>query len=136
MITTNIDQAIEALIKGDVIAMPTETVYGLAGNAFDEAAIKKIFTLKNRPFYNPLIVHIRSAEYLNTIADDIPEIAFEMAKYFWPGPLTLILKKQKHMVVKNKTNRRAKPSFLISERVIKKTKAIKSSVSVLWISSA
>lgn len=97
MITTNIDQAIEALINGEVIAIPTETVYGLAGNAFDEASIKKIFTLKNRPFYNPLIVHIESAEYLNTVADDIPEIAFEMAKHFWPGPLTLILKKQKHI---------------------------------------
>lgn len=95
MITTNIDQAIDALINGEVIAIPTETVYGLAGNAFDEAAIKKIFTLKKRPFYNPLIVHIKSADYLHTIADDIPEIAFEMAKYFWPGPLTLILKKQK-----------------------------------------
>jgi L-threonylcarbamoyladenylate synthase len=97
MITTNINQAIEALNKGEVIAIPTETVYGLAANAFDEAAIKKIFTLKNRPFYNPLIVHIKSGKYLNTIADDIPEIAFEMAKHFWPGPLTLILKKQKHI---------------------------------------
>jgi L-threonylcarbamoyladenylate synthase len=97
MITTNIESAIVELINGQVVAMPTETVYGLAGNAYDEAPIKKIFTLKNRPFYNPLIVHIKSAEYLNTVADDIPEIAFEMAKHFWPGPLTLILKKQKHI---------------------------------------
>lgn len=97
MITTNIDKAIAELINGEVVAIPTETVYGLAGNAFDQEAIKKIFTLKNRPFYNPLIIHIKSADYLHTIAEDIPEIAFEMAKYFWPGPLTLILKKQKYI---------------------------------------
>ena len=60
MITTNIEEAIVALENNNIIALPTETVYGLAGNAFSESAIEKIFALKNRPHYNPLIVHIKS----------------------------------------------------------------------------
>lgn len=97
MITTEIDKAVEALINNDVVAIPTETVYGLAGNAFSETAIKKIFALKNRPFYNPLIVHIKSVAFLSKIASDIPDIAFKLAEKFWPGPLTLVLKKQPHI---------------------------------------
>ena len=93
MITTDLDTAKKALDANDIIAIPTETVYGLAGNAFSETAIKKIFELKQRPFYNPLIVHIKSAAYLNEVAFDVPEIAFQLAAKFWPGPLTLILKK-------------------------------------------
>lgn len=93
MITTNVDVAKKALIANEIIAIPTETVYGLAGNSFSEVAIKKIFDLKKRPFYNPLIVHIKSAAYLKNVACDIPAIALKMAKKFWPGPLTLILKK-------------------------------------------
>lgn len=94
MITTDIKLAAKALQHDKIIAIPTETVYGLAGNAFSEAAVKKIYTLKNRPFYNPLIVHIRSAEFLTNVARDIPEPAHLLAKAFWPGPLTLVLKKQ------------------------------------------
>ena len=97
MITTNLDLAQEALTANEIIAIPTETVYGLAGNAFSETAIKKIFDLKKRPFYNPLIVHIKSAEYLTNVACNIPEIAVKMAKEFWPGPLTLILNKQQNI---------------------------------------
>lgn len=97
MITTNLDLAQQALTANEIIAIPTETVYGLAGNAFSETAIKKIFDLKKRPFYNPLIVHIKSAEYLTKIACNIPEIAIKMAKEFWPGPLTLILNKQQNI---------------------------------------
>lgn len=93
MITTDLDIAKKVLIADEIIAIPTETVYGLAGNAFSETAIKKIFYLKGRPFYNPLIVHIKSAAYLTEVAYDIPEIALKLAKRFWPGPLTLILKK-------------------------------------------
>jgi L-threonylcarbamoyladenylate synthase len=69
----------------------------LAGNAFDESAIKKIFELKNRPFYNPLIVHLKSAASIYDVAEDIPEKALKLAEEFWPGPLTLVLKKQKHI---------------------------------------
>ena len=97
MITTNLDLAQQALTANEIIAIPTETVYGLAGNAFSETAIKKIFYLKKRPFYNPLIVHIKSAEYLTNVACNIPEIAVKMAKEFWPGPLTLILNKQQNI---------------------------------------
>lgn len=97
MITTHLDEAIQALINGDIIGIPTETVYGLAGNAYKDSAIKKIFALKKRPFYNPLIVHIKSAEFLNNVAADIPEIATKLAEKFWPGSLTLVLKKQPHI---------------------------------------
>lgn len=97
MIITTINKAKEALLKEEIIGIPTETVYGLAGNAYSDTALKKIFAIKKRPFYNPLIVHIKSVEYLNTIARDIPDIALKLAKEFWPGPLTLVLKKQSHI---------------------------------------
>lgn len=97
MITTSIELAKQALNRNEIIAIPTETVYGLAGNAFNELAIEKIFSLKKRPFYNPLIVHIKSAEYLSEVAKEIPDLAIKLAREFWPGPLTLILKKQAHI---------------------------------------
>lgn len=97
MITTSIDIALQALNNQDIIAIPTETVYGLAGNAYNEMAIEKIFKLKKRPFYNPLIVHIKGADCLDEVACDIPNVAKLMAKEFWPGPLTLVLKKQSHI---------------------------------------
>jgi len=94
MITSNLNLAIHELVNDGIVAIPTETVYGLAGNARNETALRKIFILKNRPFYNPLIVHIRSSAYLNTVAQNIPEIAMKLARHFWPGPLTLVLEKQ------------------------------------------
>jgi L-threonylcarbamoyladenylate synthase len=97
MITTNIETAKLALENNDIVAIPTETVYGLAGNAYNEDAIHKIFTLKNRPHYNPLIVHIKSASYLQQVAKNIPAIALQLADAFWPGPLTLVLEKQDHI---------------------------------------
>ena len=97
MITDNLEKAIYALNEDELIAIPTETVYGLAGNAYSEVALKKIFKLKNRPFNNPLIVHIKSIDYLKEIAYEIPEIALKLAENFWPGPLTLVLKKQPHI---------------------------------------
>jgi L-threonylcarbamoyladenylate synthase len=87
----------ELLEKGDIIAIPTETVYGLAGNALNEDAIKKIFETKKRPFYNPLIVHIASKEKMDDLAEEIPQIAYKLADKFWPGPLTMILKKKSHV---------------------------------------
>lgn len=97
MITTDIESAKYELISDGIIAIPTETVYGLAGNAFSVKAVKKIFSLKKRPLYNPLIVHIKSADFLPNVASEIPEIAMKLAKAFWPGPLTLVLKKQPHV---------------------------------------
>lgn len=97
MISTNISLAKELLKNDSIIAIPTETVYGLAGNAFSELAVQKIFALKGRPLFNPLIVHLPSAAYLDTIACDIPEKAYALAKKFWPGPLTLVLKKLPHI---------------------------------------
>jgi L-threonylcarbamoyladenylate synthase len=90
----NLILAKELLEKNEVIAIPTETVYGLAGNAYNEIAVKKIFEIKKRPFYNPLIVHIASVVRLDTVAESIPAIAYKLAEMFWPGPLTLILKKK------------------------------------------
>ena len=82
------------LEKDELVAIPTETVYGLAGNAYDDKVIKKIFDLKKRPLINPLIVHIKSESYLNQVAQNIPDKALQLAKRFWPGPLTLLLEKK------------------------------------------
>lgn len=97
MISTNIELAVYYLNQNGVIGFPTETVYGLAGNAFSEQAIKRIYAVKQRPSFNPLIVHIKSRDVLETVATDIPEKAQRLANAFWPGPLTLILKKQSHI---------------------------------------
>ncbi len=82
------------LKNGGIVAIPTETVYGLAANAFDPAAIKKIFEAKGRPQDNPLIVHIWEIGQLETLCRDIPPEAYKLASAFWPGPLTIVLKKK------------------------------------------
>lgn len=92
-ISTALEEARQILEREELVAIPTETVYGLAGNIFSETAIKKIFETKKRPFFNPLIVHIDSIEKLDQIASDIPEKAALLASTFWPGSLTLVLKK-------------------------------------------
>jgi L-threonylcarbamoyladenylate synthase len=92
-ISNDIILAKKHLENNDVVAIPTETVYGLAGNIYSEKAIKKIFETKKRPFFNPLIVHLHSQELLNDIAIEIPEKAKILANHFWPGSLTLVLKK-------------------------------------------
>ena len=97
MITKDLNKAKEVLLNNKIIAIPTETVYGLAGNAYNENSLKLIFSIKNRPFYNPLIIHIKSKEFLNKVACDIPDLALKLADKFWPGPLTLVLKKQPHI---------------------------------------
>lgn len=94
LISTSSHDAAALLNKNEIVAIPTETVYGLAGNAFNAKALKKIFELKKRPFYNPLIVHIKSIADLNQIATEIPAKAMLLADAFWPGPLTLVLKRQ------------------------------------------
>ncbi|GAB5539300.1 MAG: L-threonylcarbamoyladenylate synthase [Salibacteraceae bacterium] len=93
-ISKDIDRAAQILSRGGLVAIPTETVYGLAGNIFDETAIKSIFEKKNRPLFNPLIVHVKSMEYIQNIASYIPPKAEQLADAFWPGPLTLVLKKK------------------------------------------
>jgi L-threonylcarbamoyladenylate synthase len=93
-ISTDIVKAKEILENENLVAIPTETVYGLAGNIYSEKAINKIFKTKNRPFNNPLIVHIHSKELLENIAQEIPEKAKNLAEAFWPGSLTLVLKKK------------------------------------------
>ena len=97
MISTNIKEAVFHLNQDQIVGLPTETVYGLAGNAFSEKAIQSIFTTKKRPSFNPLIVHIKSLDDLPLVATDIPDLAWELAKAFWPGSLTLILPKQPHI---------------------------------------
>ena len=97
MMTTALETAKKYLEQGDVVAVPTETVYGLAANAFDEVAVGKIFQIKERPLFNPLIVHIKSIDYLGTIVQNIPEVALELAAHFWPGPLTLVLEKKSNI---------------------------------------
>jgi L-threonylcarbamoyladenylate synthase len=94
MITTSIKLAADYLEKNEVVAIPTETVYGLAANIFSESAVQKIFEIKKRPFFNPLIVHIASIDDLPKVASEIPDMAYELASHFWPGPLTMIFKKQ------------------------------------------
>ena len=105
-ISTN--KIVEHILQGHLVAIPTETVYGLAANATDEKAIKKIFQLKNRPENHPLIVHIapplldQSVESfwetkLAQWAHDVPPEAILLAKQYWPGPLTLVLKKAKQV---------------------------------------
>lgn len=82
------------LIKsGEVVGIPTETVYGLAANALDENAVKKIYIAKGRPSDNPLIVHISDISELSALVAEIPEKVKIMAEKFWPGPLTMIMKK-------------------------------------------
>jgi L-threonylcarbamoyladenylate synthase len=93
MISDNIDKAVEILNNNDLVAIPTETVYGLAGNIYSEEAISKIFEIKNRPFFNPLIVHIHSIKQLDELTNYIPPKAQLLADAFWPGALTLVLKK-------------------------------------------
>ena len=89
-----IEQAVTLLRCGELVAFPTETVYGLGADATDVAAVAKIFAAKDRPADHPLIVHLPSAAHLARWARDIPDEAQALAAAFWPGPLTLILKRQ------------------------------------------
>ena len=88
-----IARAAEILRGGGLVAFPTETVYGLGANGLDAAAVKKIFEAKGRPQDNPLILHVPSAQWLCRCCEDVPTIAYELARRFWPGPLTMILRR-------------------------------------------
>lgn len=88
-------EAAEYIKAGRLVAFPTETVYGLGGNAFDAGAAGRIYAAKGRPSDNPLIVHIADTSALKVLAEEVPESAYLLAESFWPGPLTIILKKSK-----------------------------------------
>lgn len=87
-----INEAANVIKKGGLVAFPTETVYGLGANALDEASVKKIFEAKGRPQDNPLIIHVADKN-INKYAKEVPNIANKLIDTFWPGPLTVILKK-------------------------------------------
>ena len=89
-----IEHAADLLRQGQLVALPTETVYGLGADAANPLAVAKIFTAKGRPADHPLIVHIADASQLANWAEHIPESAYQLAKAFWPGPLTLVLNKK------------------------------------------
>ncbi|AUD03804.1 L-threonylcarbamoyladenylate synthase [Spirosoma pollinicola] len=93
-IGTDIGSAKAFLEAGNVVGIPTETVYGLAGNALDTDAVLTIFRVKNRPSFDPLIVHTDSFDKLNRYVSHIPELARKLAETFWPGPFTLLLPKR------------------------------------------
>lgn len=89
-----LEQAADIVRHGGVVVMPTETVYGLACNALDEQAVRRIYEIKGRPSDNPLIVHIADLEQLKSVAEKWPDVVNRLAARFWPGPLTLVLPKR------------------------------------------
>ena len=97
IISKDIQKAVTLLTNEELVAIPTETVYGLAGNIFSEKAIKSIFETKKRPFFNPLIVHISDAAILKDYVSEVPEKAKLLANTFWPGSMTLVLKKKNNI---------------------------------------
>src|SRR4051794_2689683 len=90
-----IEQAADLLSKNEVVAFPTETVYGLGGNAKSDGAVEKIFQAKGRPSDNPLIIHIAEKNQLEEFVETIPEKAHILMNHFWPGPLTIIFNYKK-----------------------------------------
>lgn len=93
-IGTDIDKAKKLLMEGSLVAIPTETVYGLAGNALNPSSVAKIFSVKRRPHFDPLIIHVPSQEHLPKYCSSIPDAAAKLAEHFWPGPLALLLPKK------------------------------------------
>ena len=92
-IVNDVEEAAKYILNSEVVAFPTETVYGLGANVFDDEAVKKIFILKKRPLDNPLIVHISSKKQIGLLATEIGSTAKKIIKKFFPGPITVILKK-------------------------------------------
>lgn len=93
MLTRDVSLAVRTLREGKLVAFPTETVYGLGGDASNPRAVRLIFATKGRPADHPLIVHLADVSEISRWAQSIPEAAWELAEAFWPGPLTLILKR-------------------------------------------
>src|SRR5438309_477133 len=88
-----IQEAADILRAGGLVAFPTETVYGLGANALDAQAVDSIFTAKGRPASDPIIVHLHDLAQLSSVAIGIPDLAYELARQFWPGPLTFVLQR-------------------------------------------
>ncbi|MDR2722560.1 MAG: L-threonylcarbamoyladenylate synthase, partial [Cellulomonadaceae bacterium] len=89
----DVTRAAEILRDGGIVALPTETVYGLAGNALDAASVARIYRAKGRPSDNPLIVHVTGFDALVGLCSQVPDAAQQLASAFWPGPLTMVLPK-------------------------------------------
>jgi L-threonylcarbamoyladenylate synthase len=96
-IGTDVVRAARILREGGLVAIPTETVYGLAANAFDAEAVLRIFEVKQRPAFDPLIVHVHDRAQVNEVVASVPPEADALMKRFWPGPLTLVLPKSRHV---------------------------------------
>ncbi len=94
-ITKSINIAVKEILQGNIIALPTETVYGLAADATNEEAVLKIYETKKRPLFDPLIVHIRNIKEIKKYAVEVPSEVYKLAEKFSPGPITYILKKKK-----------------------------------------
>ena len=94
---TVLDEAANIINNGGLVLFPTETVYGIGANAFDDEAVKKIFVAKGRAQDNPLILHISDMEMLEKIAENISELEYKLMETFWPGPFTIILNKKKNI---------------------------------------
>ena len=93
----SLDEAISKLKNGEVVAIPTETVYGLAADATNDAALQQIYAIKERPADNPLIVHIADAKQVKSFASEFSPLAQKLAQAFWPGPFTLVLPAKSHI---------------------------------------
>lgn len=89
--------ALAALKNGEPVVMPTETVYGLAAPLFDERTVRRVFEIKGRPSDNPLIAHVASLAQAESLGEDLPELFYLLANRFWPGPLTLVVKKRREV---------------------------------------
>lgn len=94
IVEEKIQMAADIINSGGLLAIPTETVYGLGANALDPGAVRRIFEAKGRPQDNPLIIHVPSAQWLPRFCEDVPPLAYTLARNFWPGPLTMILKRK------------------------------------------
>jgi len=97
LINNDITAASSLLSQGHLVAIPTETVYGMGANAFNSEAVKSIFAVKNRPFYDPLIIHTNSADRIAEWGMEIPEQLQALTKRFWPGPLTVLINKSERV---------------------------------------
>ena len=94
---SHVQQAADALCAGELLGLPTETVYGLAADASNESAVAKIFKAKGRPSNHPLIVHVASADQVKNFASEVPAFAQSLMNQFWPGPLTLLLQRSENV---------------------------------------
>ena len=92
--TEQITQAANIIRNGGVVAFPTETVYGLGASAFNEKAVARVFEIKRRPYFDPLILHVGGIDWLDDLVTDIPELARALIDRLWPGPLTVVLPKK------------------------------------------